>query len=486
MSNSRTGTAPAPPSNGAGGARGPRRRLLFVVLAAAVAVALLVTFLVERQSPAGSGTPAPSAGAVGPGGWTTVWRDDFTGAKGQLPSGRDWLFDQGHGYQGGAADWGTNEVQSYTGDPANVSLDGRGDLAITPLRSASGKWTSARIETRRTDFRPPAGGVLRFESRIKLPDVTGAAAAGYWPAFWALGAGERTDANAWPGVGELDFLENVNGDNRIHGTFHCGIGQGGPCNEKTGLGATTTCQGSACQGVFHTYALEWDRSTSPEQLRWYVDDRLYWTVRSSDVDARTWAAATTAGDFIVLNVAMGGDFPNGVAGRATPDGGTRPGVPMLVDYVAVYAHQGAAGPAATATTAAAGTDATGRIQAAKATSHSGTATVRGSTLASISQGDSVEFAKLGFGGGAPLSKVTAVFSSGVPAGAKGKIEFRLDSPTSPTFGSIDIPSTGGWQSWQTLTQALHTPATGVHNLYLTFVSDQKTPFLDLATLSFSR
>ncbi len=46
------------------------------------------------------------------------------------------------------------------------------------------------------------------------------------------------------------------------------------------------------------------------------------------------------GYFILLNLAMGGSFPNGVAGSSTPTGGTVSGVPMLVDYVAVSTKGG--------------------------------------------------------------------------------------------------------------------------------------------------
>ena len=74
-----------------------------------------------------------------------------------------------------------------TNSTNNVSLDGNGNLRITPLRDAAGNWTSGRIETNRTDFQPPAGGKLRVEARIQMPNVTGAAAQGYWPAFWMLG-----------------------------------------------------------------------------------------------------------------------------------------------------------------------------------------------------------------------------------------------------------------------------------------------------------
>jgi len=48
----------------------------------------------------------------------------------------------------------------------NAGLDG-GHLAITPRRDASGNWTSARIETRRTDFEPPPGVRLRVKASIR-------------------------------------------------------------------------------------------------------------------------------------------------------------------------------------------------------------------------------------------------------------------------------------------------------------------------------
>jgi hypothetical protein len=38
--------------------------------------------------------------------------------------------------------------------------------------------------------------------------------------------------------------------------------------------------------------------------------------------------------FVILNVAIGGAFPNAFGGG--PVEATQPGVPMLVDYVAVY------------------------------------------------------------------------------------------------------------------------------------------------------
>ena len=270
-------------------------------------------------------------------GWTLQFADDFSGPAGQLPTSAHWQFDLGHGYPGAAANWGTQEVEANTANPENVSLDGDGHLRITPLRDAGGHWTSARIESRRDDFHAPAGGVLRLEARIRMPDVHGPAAVGYWPAFWALGRSFRTQLD-WPATGEVDVMENVNGLDRVWGTLHCGVSPGGPCHEKTGLSANAPCPQSTCQAAFHVYAVEWDRRTSPQELRWYVDGRLYHTLHETDVPAATWQRMSTReGMFLILNVAIGGEFPDKISAPVrTPIAATEPGHPMLVDYVAVW------------------------------------------------------------------------------------------------------------------------------------------------------
>ncbi|MDT0443053.1 glycoside hydrolase family 16 protein [Streptomyces johnsoniae] len=303
-------------------------------LATALAVLLGLVAALLAAPPARGAVPSLP-------GWTLQWSDDFTGSSGSLPSSTNWQIDTGRSYPGGPDAWGTGEVQTYTDSPANVSLDGGGNLRITPLRDAAGNWTSSRIETRRADFKAPAGGVLRIESRLQMPNVTGAAALGYWPAFWALGSPYRGNYWNWPGIGEFDVMENVNGINSVWGVLHCGVAPGGPCNENNGLGASRACPGSTCQSAFHTYSFEWDRSASPNQLRWYVDGQLYHSVSQNQLDATTWSNMTDhAGYFILLNVAMGGAFPDGVAGHATPTAATVPGRPMLVDYVAVWTRGG--------------------------------------------------------------------------------------------------------------------------------------------------
>ncbi|WP_051639813.1 ricin-type beta-trefoil lectin domain protein [Cellulomonas sp. URHE0023] len=284
---------------------------------------------------------ADAAAPPTPSGWTQQFVDDFNGAANTGLNTGNWLYDIGTGYPGGAPNWGTGEIETMTSSTSNVYQDGAGNLVIKPIRDGAGRWTSGRVETQRTDFAAPAGGKLRFEARIQQPNVSGAAAAGYWPAFWALGAGARgTGASGWPGIGEIDILEDINGLSSVFATLHCGTSPGGPCNETTGIGSgQRACSG--CQTGFHTYAMEQDRSVSPEQIRFYLDGSNYFTVNANQVDATTWNNATHHGFFPILNVAIGGGFPAAFGGG--PTSATQSGVPMVVDYVAAYTSGGSTG-----------------------------------------------------------------------------------------------------------------------------------------------
>jgi beta-glucanase (GH16 family) len=271
--------------------------------------------------------------------WQLVWSDEFNGpANSMVNTGPEgWIYDLGHGYGcvGCPINWGTGEIEEMTNNTSNVSLDGLGRLRITPQRDVMSGWTSGRIETQRTDFRAPAVGVLAVEASIHQPDVTGAQAAGYWPAFWMLGAPFRGNYLNWPSVGEIDIMENINGRESVFGVLHCGVAPGGPCNEFGGVSSgERPCMG--CKTGFHVYRVELDISVVPNQLRWYLDGNNYFTVNApgGPIDPTTWSNATNHGFLIILNVAIGGGFPAAYGGGPTDD--TLPGVPMLVDYVRVY------------------------------------------------------------------------------------------------------------------------------------------------------
>ncbi|MEU5633689.1 glycoside hydrolase family 16 protein [Streptomyces rishiriensis] len=452
-----------------------RRRALIAVLSTlgfAAAAAAAVTL------PANASAPTP------PTGWSQVFLDDFTGPAGTGVNTTNWQYSTGTSYPGGPANWGTGEVESMTDSTGNVSLDGNGNLRITPLRDSAGRWTSGRIETRRTDFRPPAGGKLRVEARLQMPNVTGTAAEGYWPAFWALGAPYRGNYQNWPGVGELDIMENVQGLNKVWATMHCGTSPGGPCNETTGIGNSVACPNTTCQSGFHTYATEWDRSVSPEAIRFYVDGVNYHTVTANQVDATTWNNATNHGYFVILNVAMGGGFPDAFGGGL--DGDTQPGHPMVVDYVQVL--QAAGGGSGTTPPPSGSRDAYGTIQAESYDSQSGTITETttdtggGQNIGALANGDWALYKGVVFGSSA-ATQFSARVAGGAAGGVSGLVEVRLDSRTAAPIGSFAVGNTGGWQSWRTIPANI-SAVTGTHDVYLTFTSGQPADFVNVNWFSF--
>ncbi|GAA3210238.1 glycoside hydrolase family 16 protein [Streptomyces thermocoprophilus] len=457
----------------------PRRPLRRALLAAVSALGLAAAAATLASPSASASAPAP------PSGWTQVFVDDFNGPAGSGVNTANWQYDTGTSYPGGPANWGTGEVETMTSSTSNVSLDGNGNLRITPLRDSAGRWTSGRIETVRTDFQPPAGGKLRVEGRIQMPNVTGTAAEGYWPAFWALGAPYRGNYQNWPGVGELDIMENVQGLNRVWATMHCGTNPDGPCHETSGIGNSTPCPNSTCQSGFHTYAMEWDRSVSPETIRFSVDGQVYHTVNANQVDATTWSNATDHGYFLILNVAMGGGFPDAFGGGL--DGDTQPGHPMVVDYVQVLRSGGSDG-GGTTPPPTGNRDAYSPIQAESYDSQSGTITEAtsdsggGQNIGAIANGDWALYKGVDFGS-TPARQFYARVASGAGAGVSGLVEVRLDSRSNAPIGSFALANTGGWQSWRTVPANISS-VTGTHDVYLTFTSGQPADFVNVNWFDF--
>ena len=232
--------------------------------------------------------------------WKLVWSDDFDGASGTAVDGSKWTYDSG-------PNWYNGELQDYTTGTTNASLDGSGDLVIEARQEArEGKqYSSARLKTEGKQTFTYG----RFEARIKFPYGQG-----MWPAFWMLGG------NSWPNTGEIDIVENLGREPSIaHGTMH-GPGYSG----SAGPTASYTLPGGAVfSDDFHLFAIEWETNA----IRWYVDDTLYSTKTPADIGGNTWVF--DHGFFIILNLAVGGDWPG------DPDGTTVFPQRMVIDYVHV-------------------------------------------------------------------------------------------------------------------------------------------------------
>jgi hypothetical protein len=66
----------------------------------------------------------------------------------------------------------------------------------------------------------------------------------------------------------------------------------------------------------------------------------------------------------------------------------------------------------------------------------------------------------------------------------GTVELRADSLTGPLIGSIQVESTGGWQSWVTETGA-HASGGGKHDVFLVMVSPQGRDFVNINWFAFA-
>ena len=300
--------------------------LAIAVAVAALPVLALTAPAATAQTTAGASKAAPSAVPGPPSGWSTVFSDDFNGASG---SGVDsqWMYDTGPG-----SNFGTGEIETMTNSTSNVYHDGSGNLDIRALGSGS-SWTSGRVQTTSANVGAPAGGQLEVTASIQQP----AGGLGYWPAFWMLGPGQ------WPENGEIDIMEDVNALSEVSGTVHCGTDPGGPCNEPNGVGSGLRgCSG--CQSGYHTYTMILNRTnTSAESVTFYLDGSAYFTVTEAQVGTSTWQAAFDHNLSIILDLAMGGGYPNGVCGCTTPTSSTTSGGTMSVAYVAAYSTSGGGG-----------------------------------------------------------------------------------------------------------------------------------------------
>ncbi|HEX9334273.1 MAG TPA: carbohydrate-binding protein, partial [Pseudonocardiaceae bacterium] len=423
-----------------------RLRRLRTPLAALSALVLVpALFAVAHASAATTPTATPSAVPGPPAGFTTVFSDDFTGAANTGLDTSKWLYDLGTSYPGGAGNWGTGEVESETNSTANVFQDGNGHLVIRPIRDASGAWTSGRVETQSTSFAAPAGGQMEISASIEQPNPS--SGLGYWPAFWAMGAAARpVGATNWPSIGELDIMEDVNALSDDSNTFHCGVDPGGPCNETTGIGSGLgACSG--CQTSFHTYSVIVDRTnTSAEQLRFLLDGNLRFTVNENQVPLATWQAAVDHGFFVILDLAIGGAFPNAICGCGSPSAATSSGAGMTVDYVAVYQTGGGGGggttttnpPPTTTTTTTSGSGGGGggsafsQIPATSASaSHNTTVesssdTGGGQDYGQLANGAWAEYPNINFGTGGATQFIGRV-ASGAAGGVSGLVNVHLDS-----------------------------------------------------------
>ncbi|GFP77204.1 carbohydrate binding domain-containing protein [Clostridium fungisolvens] len=254
--------------------------------------------------------------------WTLSWDDEFDGSGTNVDTNGvnldKWAYQNGTGAEYGIDGWGNNEKEYYQKD--NIKVE-NGNLVIEAKPEAkNGKtYTSGRLWTSPT-FTQQYG---RFEARMKLPKGQG-----FWPAFWMMP--KDSAYGTWASSGEVDIMEaRGRVPDSIAGTLH--YGKPWPNNKSTG--ATYNFPTGQDITGFHTYSVEWE----PGEIRWYVDGNLYQTTNNwfsqsaGQPDKNAYPAPFNKPFYIILNLAVGGNFDGGVE----PSASDFP-AKMEVDYVRAY------------------------------------------------------------------------------------------------------------------------------------------------------
>ena len=333
--------------------------------------------------------------------WQLVWADEFT--NGISP---DWVFETGNGSGG----WGNNELQYYRQENATVE---NGQLVITARREnyAGYNYTSARMKTQgKKSFK-----YGKIEARIAMPS-----AMGLWPAFWMLG--DNISSVGWPSCGEIDIMEHVNNEAEIHGTIHWSNQDGNYSNYGGPTAANVT--------NYHLYSVEWDETA----IRWYLDGVQYHEV--SIANGVNGTSEFHNNFFILLNMAVGGNWPG-----FTIDDSAFP-ARMMVDYVRVYQDAGGSTPPSGYAAIP------GRVEAESYSAMNGVQLEGtsdaggGQNVGWIDAGDWMDY-QVNVAAAGTYQLDLRVASQ--PGG--GQLQLRSGNTT---LATVNIPATGGWQSWRTL------------------------------------
>ena len=294
------------------------KKLLFMALASCAALPA-----VAKDAQVGTGETD---------GYRLVWQDLFDDSE--LRSDRWNIEVNGSG-------GGNNELQFYTDRKSNVRLgdDGKGNhcLILTAVREVyNGKqFTSGRINSKNKVVFTHG----KVEAAIRLPKT----ANGLWPAFWMMG--NDFDQVGWPKCGETDIMEfghidGINGgvqDRYFNGACHWGQSW----DNHPNYARAVTYDYSLQDGEFHIYTCIWNQ----ERIAMYVD-------LDKHPDAKPYYEMTipATGDtgapgyyfhkenFILFNLAVGGNFPNiwDAAGITALNNGNGNQASMYVNYVKVY------------------------------------------------------------------------------------------------------------------------------------------------------
>ena len=294
--------------------------------------------------------------------YTLVWSDEFDG---ETLNTAYWNVEDN------ARGGGNAELQYYA--PKNVTIErhpvtGESCLVLSAQREdyKNRPCTSARLNTQ--DKVTVEYG--KVEARIAFPYT----ANGLWPAFWMLGNNLATDLGdnddidqraaqlaaegrvVWPKCGEIDIcemghhtgIEAGTQDRFFNGACHWGESFNNGAYPNFGQFYTADYP---VQGDFHLYTLKWTEDSIAMYLDTIATPYFQLSLRGKELNEP--GHYFNHPFYLVLNLSVGGFFPNMPAAEkypeiitvddpsfqqvtALPADGTP--VKMYVDYIRVYKH----------------------------------------------------------------------------------------------------------------------------------------------------
>lgn len=143
---------------------------------------------------------------------------------------------------------------------------------------------------------------------------------GSWPAIWMMPE-HPVAYGDWPNSGEIDIMEHVNKEDKVHQTIHNGAVTG------TDGGSTATEKSTYNTEDFNIYAIIWDAT----KIEFYVNHVLRFTYyKSIPSTAAQWPFDKPF--YLILNQSGGAGWPGAIDDADLP-------FQMEVDYVRVYQKQ---------------------------------------------------------------------------------------------------------------------------------------------------
>ena len=243
-------------------------------------------------------------------GYNLLWADEFDGDTLNEAIWNRELREPG---------WTNNELQEYTDSEDNIYVE-NGCLVLRALRedrNGTPYYTSGKVNSQNNaQFQ-----YGRVEVRARVPEGQG-----LWPAIWMMPQDESLYGQ-WPKCGEIDIMEVLCNDTT---TSYSTIHYGEPHAEQQGI---FYLDSGSFSSDFHVWAVEWE----PGEIRWYCDDvcyysTSYWYSAMDGQEPNEYPAPFNQPFYIILNVAVGGNWPGDPDETTLFDESAQ----MRVDYVRVF------------------------------------------------------------------------------------------------------------------------------------------------------